>query len=248
MNLLQAEYDLARQAVVEALELLMKLEPSKMEVTFDSLVKREMKASSDRILEDILVSRLTSTGIEIVSEEAGVIHGEGSGSLRWVIDPMDGTVNFMRGLAPCSISVALCDGNTPIWGVIGEYPSGALSWGGPGQGAFRAGCPIRVSNVNHVDHAVICSGFPSRFVRDDRGMRWVQSNLFRFGKVRMLGAASLSLLSVARGAAEAYAERGIMLWDVAAGLAIVQGAGGVVDMKSAEQEYAYDVYAGNGLI
>jgi myo-inositol-1(or 4)-monophosphatase len=247
-DLIEVKCGLARQAVIDVLNLLTELDPSCVKSTFDPLLTREMKAQSDKILEDILVSRLKSTGIEILSEESGVIPGGVSSTLRWVVDPMDGTINFMRGLAPCAISVALCDGNTPIWGVIGEYPSGEIYWGGAEYGAFHAGNPISVSSVQNFDHAVICSGIPSRFKRDDEGVLWIKDNLLCFGKVRMLGAASLSLLSVARGSAEAYAERSIMLWDVAAGLAIVQGAGGIIEMKSTEQEYVYDVYAHNGLI
>lgn len=248
MKTLQAELDLARSTATEALKVLAGLRPEETFFSFDVSLPKEMKAASDRILEDIIVSRLRATGLDILSEETGLI-GSGSGDvLRWVVDPLDGTVNFMRGLAPCSVSLALCRGNVPVLGVIGEFPSGALAWGGADQGAFRSDLPILVSAVAERQQAVICTGFPSRFEFDAEGAQWIASTLAPFGKVRMFGAASLSLMNVARGAAEVYAERDIMIWDVAAGLAIVEGAGGVFNMAEGRHPDAFNVYASNGLI
>lgn len=248
MKTLQAELDLARSTATEALQVLAGLRPEETFFSFDATLPKEMKAASDRILEDVIVSRLRASGLDILSEETGLI-GSGSGdALRWVVDPLDGTVNFMRGLAPCSVSLALCRGNVPVLGVIGEFPSGVLAWGGAAQGAFRSDLPIRVSTVAERQHGVICTGFPPRFEFDAKGAQWIASTLAPFGKVRMLGAASLSLLNVARGAAEVYAERDIMIWDVAAGLAIVEGAGGVFNMAEGRHLDAFDVHASNGQI
>lgn len=248
MKPLQAELDLARSTANEALHVLAELRPEETFFSFDTSLPKELKAASDRILEDVIVSRLRVTGLDILSEESGLI-GSGSGdALRWVVDPLDGTVNFIRGLLPCSVSLALCRGNVPVLGVIGEFPSGILAWGGSAQGAFRSDLPIRVSTVAEKQKGVICTGFPSRFEFDAEGTQWIAANLAPFSKVRMLGAASLSLLNVARGAAEVYVERDIMIWDVAAGLAIVQGAGGVFNMTEGRHPDAFDVYASNGLI
>ena len=79
-------------------------------------------------------------------------------------------------------------------------------------------------------------------------MSWIASTLAPYAKVRMLGAASLSLLHVAKGAAEAYAECNIMIWDVAAGLAIVEGAGGSFTMTKGRYTDAFHVFASNSLI
>ena len=183
-----------------------------------------------------------------MSEEAGQVVSGSRDELRWVVDPLDGTVNFMRGLAPCSVSLALCRGDDPVLGVVGEFPSGKLAWGGVGQGAFWADMPIRVSAVADRQQAVICTGFPSRFEFDDQGVHWIATTLTPYAKVRMLGAASLSLIHVAKGAAEVYSERDIMIWDVAAGLAIVEGAGGSFAMTKARHPDSFDVFASNGLI
>jgi len=248
MNPLQPELKLAKSSVTSALQVLAELQPEATAFTFDPALSREMKAASDRILEDVIVNRLRTSGLDILSEETGLIGSGNMEALRWVVDPMDGTVNFIRGLAPCSVSIALCRGNEPVLGVIGEYPSGNLAWGGKEFGAFYSDAPIRVSAINNKQLAVICTGFPSRFRFDDEGTCWIASVLKPFAKVRMLGAASLSLLHVAKGAAEVYAERDIMIWDVAAGLAIVEGAGGTYCMTKGRHPDAFDIYASNGLI
>jgi myo-inositol-1(or 4)-monophosphatase len=248
MKPLHAELALARSTASEALRLLSGLRPEAASFGVDRCLPREMKTVSDRILEDVILARLRTTGLEILSEETGLVESGNGNDLRWVVDPLDGTVNFIRGLAPCSISLALCHGNVPTLGVIGEFPSGKISWGGLGQGAFLSDIPIRVSAIDDRQQAVICSGFPSRFEFGDEGMNWISSTLAPYAKVRMLGAASLSLLHIASGAAEAYAECDIMIWDVAAGLAIVEGAGGSFTLAKGRYTDAFDVFASNGLI
>jgi myo-inositol-1(or 4)-monophosphatase len=248
MKSLQAELALAQATVKEALKVLGGLRPHAALFGCDPVLPKEMKSASDRILEKVIVARLRVTGLGILSEEAGQLVSGSGDALRWVVDPLDGTVNFIRGLAPCSISVALCCGDAPVMGVIGEFPSGNLAWGGAGVGAFWSDLPIRVSTVDQKQQAVICTGIPSRFKFDEKGKEWIASTLAPYTKVRMLGAASLSLLHVAKGSAEVYSERGIMIWDIAAGLAIVEGAGGSFTMTPALHPDSFDVFASNGLI
>jgi myo-inositol-1(or 4)-monophosphatase len=244
----QAELELACDAADAALKVLADLFPKNVEAEFEDHLPKELKAASDRMLEQVILGKLLPTGLDIYSEEVGEIASGNGGELRWIVDPLDGTVNFIRNLAPCSVSIALCMGNTPIFGVLGEFPSGKLAWGGKGFGALYAGLPIRVSSTTDRSRAVICSGFPSRFLMDTEGVYWVKRVLGPFLKVRMLGAASLSLLHVARGAADVYSENDIMIWDVAAGLAILEGAGGSYTMIKGRNSDALEVYASNGLI
>jgi myo-inositol-1(or 4)-monophosphatase len=248
MNALHAELALARSTATAALRVLAELRPEAALFGFDQCLPKEMKTASDRILEEVIVASLSTTGMDILSEESGLISGGSVDSLRWIVDPLDGTVNFMRGLAPCSVSLALCQGDVPVLGVVGEYPSGKIAWGGEGQDSFLSDIPIRVSGVIDKQQGVICTGFPSRFEFDEEGVKWIASTFAPYAKVRMLGSASLSLLHVARGGAEVYSERDIMIWDVAAGLAILQGAGGYFSMTKGEHAQAYNVFASNGLI
>lgn len=216
---------------------------------YSKVVPREMKATMDQILEEKILERLVPIGLPILSEEKGEIEGRHDSDLRFVVDPLDGTVNFARDLGPASISIALCRGNDPVFGSIGIYPTGDLAWGGKNVGAFLNDRAIKVSDITESEKSVLCTGFPARFQFDDiEGSKRYMSNMSHYGKVRMLGAASISLLKVAQGSAELYVEKDIMLWDVAAGLAIVEGAQGVVSVEPGRSNHALNVVASNGVI
>jgi myo-inositol-1(or 4)-monophosphatase len=248
MKQLQAELKLAKSTVIVALKVLSDLNPESTSFSFDESLPKEMKAASDKILEEIILKQLRTSGLDILSEEAGKIYSGNEADLRWVVDPLDGTVNFVRGLAPCSVSISLCRGDKPLLGVIGEFPSCKLASGGADIGAIYLDKSIQVSSIDDKKNAVICTGFPSRFEFDLNGTNWINKTIAPFGKIRMFGAASLSLLNVARGAAEVYAENDIMIWDVAAGLAILEGAGGVYNITQGHHPDALNVFASNGLI
>lgn len=235
-------------AVRDSLNVLTETSPSLELSVFSDVIPRELKSASDETLEKIILCSLQTTGLDILSEETGLCRGHEENDLSWVVDPLDGTVNFVRGIAPCGVSIALCQSGVPIWGVVGEFPSGVLYWGGPKEGAFREGVRLRVSTVSNKRQSIVCSGFPSRFEFDQSGLRWISEHLAGFAKVRMLGSASQSLLAVARGAVEAYTERNIMLWDVAAGLAIVEGAGGLARVSQTDVVNQLVVFASNGIL
>ncbi|AXE61700.1 inositol monophosphatase [Candidatus Thioglobus sp. NP1] len=218
------------------------------EFKFSTKVPREIKAEADLIIEKLLIDELSVSGLSILSEESGLIESSNNSRLRFIIDPIDGTVNFIRGINDCSISIALFDGNEPIFGVLASYPSDIIAWGGKGIGAFIGEVPIKVSSIKDIKKGVLCTGFPSRFeftpeILSDQ-MHLIQS----FNKVRMLGSASQSLLKVAQGSVEAYFENNIMIWDVAAGIAIVEGAGGEFRIKKQDYNNPIEVIASNNLI
>lgn len=215
----------------------------------DRIVNRELKADADRIVEELLLDRLKPIGLPVLSEESGEIGGPASGGRRFVVDPLDGTVNYVRGLGPAAVSVSICEGDKPLGGVIGVYPSGDLAWGGKGLGAFLNGDRIHVSRIDQADQAVICTGFPARYDLNDVGqVAGFIRDIGHYAKVRMLGAASISLLQVAKGAAEVYAEKNIMFWDVAASLAIVEGAGGSIVLERGREGEMFNVTASNGIV
>ena len=239
---------IAKLAVQEAIKLLAEMSDSCVEFDFCDDVPREMKAEADRVVEGMILNILRQTDVNILSEESGEENQTGDSQLRWVVDPIDGTVNFVRLIGPSSVSIGLWKGEKPIFGVVGEYPSGTTYWGGDGFGAFADKDGIRVSNVKDSSKAVLCSGFPSRFDFSSKSVDKCFQIYSEFGKVRMLGAASLSILQVARGSADAYIERDIMIWDVAAALAILQGAGGAFSISPGRFEHSHDIFASNCLI
>ena len=240
---------LSKNAAADALNRLIELEKDHVKgYKFSKEVPREIKAEADIIIENILIDRLSIAGLTIISEESGIIKSQDESNLKFIIDPIDGTVNFVRGICSCSISVALFDGDSPIFGVLASYPSGVIAWGGKNIGAFVDDIPLSVSSVKNKNKGVLCTGFPSRFEFNSKAML-EQTDLMRgFNKVRMLGSASQSLLKVAQGSVEAYAENGIMIWDVAAGISIVEGAGGRVNIKEGSSALSLNVVADNGII
>ena len=240
---------LSKNAVVHALDKLIELDKKNIkEYLFSNEVPREVKAQADIIIEKILIDKLSISDLSILSEESGLIKSESNSNLRFIIDPIDGTVNFIRGICNCSISVALFDGNTPVFGVLASYPSGIIAWGGKGIGAFMGEIPINVSSIKDTKKGVLCTGFPSRFEFNSKTILEQIHLMQSFNKVRMLGSASQSLLQVAQGSVEAYVERNIMIWDVAAGIAIVEGAGGEFRINKQDYNYPIEVIASNNLI
>ena len=245
-DLLQLSKNAVREALVQLIDI---DEANLKDYFFSNKVPNEIKADADLIIESILIDRLSKSGLSIISEESGLIKAKRESNLKFIIDPIDGTVNFVRNLCSCSISVALFDGDIPIFGVLGSYPSGILSWGGKNLGAYMEDIPIRVSSITDTQKAVLCTGFPSRFNFGLNTMMGQVSLMEKFAKIRMLGSASQSLLQVAQGSADAYAEDNIMIWDVAAGIAIVEGSGGEfkIDIKK-DYNSPIKVEASNGLI
>lgn len=193
---------------------------------------REIKLEADTMLEEELIKGLTHTGIAILSEETGYIRGKSLPELLWVIDPLDGSYNFSRSLGPSMISVALWQNNEPVLGVLFNLVTKQLIFGGPKIGAHMGKQSIVVSDRTDRSQATVVTGFPSRFpINDPKAISGFAELLTTFGKVRMIGSACASLALVATGSADVYAEHNIMFWDVAAGLAIVNGAGGTFQLE-----------------
>lgn len=240
--------NLAKKTANQARRMLSELESEgKNHHHFDSKIKREMKAEVDKLIEQLIVEALTPTGIPILSEESGLTSSLGNHNYQFIVDPIDGTVNFIRKISSSTISIALFHNDQPVFGVLAIYPDGGLAWGGPGIGAFLNDNPMQVSSLNEESQAVLCSGIPSRLNLDcDANAEKFLHYLNLFAKVRMLGSASVSLLQVAKGAADAYIEQDVMIWDVAAGLALVLGAGGSIDLKPGLSIYSRKVTAQNG--
>lgn len=210
---------------------------------------KEIKAKADEVLNRDILQSLAPLGIPVFSEESGYLQSGNSSDYWFIVDPLDGTYNFVKGLGPSAVSIALWRQQTPIFGVIYSLSDRQLFWGGAGIGAFVDGRPITVSGTSDRATASICTGFPVRFdLEDTQAMQGFWQTIQPFAKVRMIGSAAMSLMHVARGSADVYFEQSIMLWDVAAGLAIVQGAGGSACFTSTSTEHSLNVFASNGQI
>lgn len=169
---------------------------------------------------------------------AGFIAEEGTGSrnangLNWIIDPLDGTTNFIHGLSPFAVSVALMDNDRVVLGVVYEASLKECFWATAGSGAFLNGNPICVTQTQRISDSLIATGFPyydySRISPFFLTMDYFMRNSHG---LRRLGSAATDLVYVACGRFDAFYEYGLSPWDVAAGAFIVERAGGkVCDFK-----------------
>ena len=187
---------------------------------------KDLKLSSDKMSEKIIFDILEESGLPALSEESGE-----KGTLRgryWIVDPLDGTVNYFKGLDDFAcVSIALWEEECPILGVVYRFTQDELFYGAETKGAYRNGEKIKPSTVTETCQAVMAGGFPVKRNYEDMELEQFIRKVQCFKKVRMLGAAALMGTFVACGRLDAYFEDGIMLWDVAAAVAILKAAGGV---------------------
>ncbi len=188
--------------------------------------------------------------------DAGFIAEEGTGTkneygLNWVIDPLDGTTNFVHGVPVWCTSVALCDGPTPVIGVIYDPSSNECYSAFEGGGAFLNDKKILVSKIDILQQSLLATGFPY----DDFGRENAYISLFRelmkqSRGMRRLGSAALDMAWTACGRFEAFYEYGLNPWDVAAGTIIVREAGGVVSEFNGglDPVFGMDLICSNGFI
>jgi len=190
---------------------------------------RDIKLSEDRGAEEIILETITSmSDTPVLSEETGLIGKVAAEEYLWIVDPLDGTYNFFRGIPFFCSSVALWKGGKPVLGVIYDPLRRELFTAVVGQGAWLNGQSIAVRTIVNRSQAAIAIGFPVQFSFTGEEIESFVAKVQGFKKLRLLGSAALSLAYVACGRVDAYMEKGIMLWDVAAGLALVVAAGGDV--------------------
>lgn len=215
---------------------------------------RDLVTEWDTRSEALIRERLAALtpAIPMIGEESG---GDETAARRWFVDPIDGTVNFAHGLPLWTVSIGL-DG--PAGGEVGVVTAPALGWTfwarrGGGAQAERDGevAPLAVSGVNALGSALLVTGFPyDRATNPMNNFAEWEHFQRRAGACRRLGAASLDLCLVASGALDGYWERHLKPWDVAAGVLIVEEAGGrVTDTRGGPFVVtAGDVVASNGAI
>ncbi|EDY82293.1 Inositol monophosphatase family [Verrucomicrobiia bacterium DG1235] len=201
-------------------------------------LEHDVKSEGDFLADELIKEHLSKTGIPIMSEESkGIGELGGIDGLNWIVDPLDGTVNYTLGMPLSCVSIALWKGDEPVLGVVYDFCRSALYVGGPSMASRCNGELLRVSDITEMKSAVVGTGFPSgrSYVREELD-RFAES-VARYRKARLLGSAALSMAWVARGWLDCYEERGIYLWDVAAGIPLVLGAGGVSKWMEGSWEF-----------
>ncbi len=170
---------------------------------------------------------------------------------RWIVDPLDGTTNFVHGVPACSVSIALELEGQLLLGVVYELGQDELFWAVRGRGAYRNGQPIRVSRVRRLERALLATGFPYReFDRLDAYLAVLRHFMLNTQGIRRPGSAAMDLCYVACGRFDGFWELGLSPWDVAAGAVIVEEAGGRVTDFSGGTDYLFgrQIVATNGLV
>ena len=197
-------------------------------------------------------SRLAA--FSILGEEG--IAGDPEAESRWVVDPIDGTVNFTYGIPHASVSIALqTRGRRPlprraptVLGVVHDPFCDELWTAVAGQPARLNGRRIRASRRTKLNEAVVAIGLSKEGASLERTLATLNHLARRVRKVRMMGSAALALTYVASGRMDAYVEYGLRLWDIAAGGLIIQRAGGDFWTQPLAGEHAYQLLASNGRV
>lgn len=195
----------------------------------------ERKSSRTDMVSD--ADRDAETAIEaILAEERpddGLLAEEGARShaasgRRWVVDPLDGTTNYLYGLPSWAVSVALEDADGGVLGVVLSPVAGELFSAVRGEGARLNGEPIEVSGCDRLETALVATGFGYQAQRRERQAQLLVTALPRLRDIRRAGAAALDLCAVACGRVDGYFERGLAPWDWAAGSVVAREAGAEV--------------------
>jgi myo-inositol-1(or 4)-monophosphatase len=213
-------------------------------------VGRDVKILADREAEAVILKELRNASpYPILSEESGLVQGRLTRTdYRWIVDPLDGSLNFSRGIPIHCTSIALWRGMEPVLGVVCDSNRREIFSGVVGKGTWLNGKPVQISNISVKPEAVLCTGFPTSTDFSKEALLPFVESIRAYKKIRLLGSAALSLAYVACGRADAYIENDIKLWDVAAGIALVKSACGTVECRPTSKENTLRVIASNGYL
>lgn len=223
-----------------------KLDPA----TITEKSKNDLVSVADRESERVIKAELDRRlpGYSFLGEETGA---SGDGDLKWIVDPLDGTLNFVQGFPQWCVSVALWDAQGGLAGCILDPLRGDLFVAARGLGATWNGQPMRVSGQPGLDGAFLATGFA--FQLGDRYPAYAEALarvFYRAKGIRRAGSAALDLAHTACGIYDGFFELGLKPWDIAAGVLLVREAGGAVtDWQGQETWMASgNLVAGNGAV
>jgi myo-inositol-1(or 4)-monophosphatase len=213
--------------------------------------KHNFVTEVDKTAEIMIINKLST-----LVNDAGFIAEEGTSQVRgkrfnWIIDPLDGTTNFIHGSPPVAVSIALVEDNVPVVGVIYEVWLKEAFYAWKGSKAFLNGTEISVSETAEVNDSLIAIGFPYyNFERIQGFMHTIDYFLHNTHGLRRLGSAATDLAYVACGRYDGFYEYNLSPWDVAAGALIVTQAGGRVSDFSGGNNYLFgkEIVASNSNI
>ncbi len=208
-------------------------------------IKLEIDVRTQELITNLLLQKFPQHALY---GEEGIV-GDQSADHQWVVDPLDGTVNYFYGIPHFCTSIALRYQSEVVVGVIYDPMRDELWAVQKGDTPKLNGKEFRVSERAALAEAVISVGLSKTSSTIDAGLPLLQDMVHRARKCRLMGSAALDMAYVACGRFDAYIEQGISLWDVAAGWILIETAGGTVDMRlRTDMKDKYSVVASNGVV
>ena len=237
--------NIAKSAALTAGNFLKKSQGTDLKILLnqDRDLKLQLDIDTENIIKDFIS---THSNYSILGEETGP-----SNKLEeyfWVIDPLDGTSNFLRGIPISCVSIALMHKLEPVLGVIYDFNHDDLYFGHQESKAFINDQEIQVSSLSSKNESTLVTGIPAKTNYSDEEFNQLISTFQAWKKIRMIGSAAMATAYVAAGKAETYQENGIFLWDIAAGAAIVSAAGGIASISNLQSDYRVDAKFSNNQI
>lgn len=232
----ESDLQLAVRAVESAGKVLLKFWAAREQLTVSNKRAGDFVSEADVTAENHLKSVILGEreSDQWLGEETGSL---GEGSRRWIVDPLDGTTNFLRGLPFWSVSVALEVDGELVVGVVHDPVNSETFAAELGSGATLNGVPIAVSETEEFSSALFGTGVPFG------SMPHISDSAQEIGRlmphcagVRRMGSAALDLAYVAAGRLDGFWERKLRIWDIAAGLVILREAGGMVQGENPEEK------------
>jgi myo-inositol-1(or 4)-monophosphatase len=214
--------------------------------TINNLVTEVDKHAETKIIE---VIKSYFPEHDIISEEVGALKKDSP--YQWIIDPIDGTVNFAHGIPICCVSIGLKHGESMLYGAVYNPMMNELFFAEKGKGAFLNDEPISVSKKTDFKTACLVTGFPYNWPQtSEHPIKVFERFILEGLPVRRLGSAAIDLCWVACGRFDGFWEYNLQAWDIAAGYLIVEEAGGMITNFSGEPYTVFDkeTLATNGLI
>ena len=211
--------------------------------------KRDTKLQADVSSENLIKQIISDdSNYEILAEESGK-SSDNLGETFWVIDPLDGTANYNRNIPICCVSIGMVTNLKPVFGVIYDFNNDELYAGDCiKKTATLNGNTINVSDICNKDEGIVVTGLPFSTDYSDSSLQKLISDMQVWKKTRMIGSAAMASCYIASGKAEMYKEKGIYLWDIIAGAAIVESAGGSAEILNIRENYQVDVIFSNAKI
>jgi myo-inositol-1(or 4)-monophosphatase len=242
-NSTKNELAIAKKSAIEAGSLLLRNKKTLNQEILST--KKDIKLKADILAEKVIKTIIENeSDYPILAEESGFSSNIDS-STFWVVDPLDGTANYARNIPICCVSIALISDLKPILGVIYDFINDDLYEGSIHTKALLNSKKISVSQVKDSSEGILITGLPNNTDYSDSALLKMVKDFQNWRKVRMIGSAAMASVYVASGKADLYTEKKTYLWDIAAGAAIVNAAGGETSIANQNENFQVDVSFSN---